>query len=182
MSQILTIDGTYFEENNPFILDEGSNHLNKAFNTFEDMLEDAIKRHNLIDEPYRYKFVPVYWALVNGKEINTVGMLRVIEGRIEFSHLEFGGREFENEHLCYKHAKHHRLPRPSSEDCIAFSINKFNEEVKENPDTPRSKGYNIIKVPFGLAGDELSESTIALLLTALTRSSLSSDICKRVKD
>jgi len=171
MAQVSTENGVYFESNNVFSLDSDSNSKNKAFTTFEDMLEDALRRHKLMGEDYKYQFVPVYWALVNSKPINTIGMLRIKGARVEFSHIESGRREFVNKKACNEFFDEYKSTKPTSEECIAFSISAFNCEIRENPDTPYCMGYNLVQVPFDNKGGVFAESTILLLMDALVKGS-----------
>jgi hypothetical protein len=177
MTSVITEFGTYYQQNSVYSLFADDNDQNIAFTTFEDMLEDAIKRHENLGQYNKYRFVPVYWAFINNRPINTVGMLRIVGNFIEFTHLESGRREFKNAELCKEYYTSFKMGRPTHEQEVAYSIDKFNEETKSNPDTPYAMGYNLTRVP--IIDDLLSESTILLLRTAVVR--LNERRCNRTK-
>ncbi len=177
MTSVVTDFGTYYEQNSVFSLMAEQNDQNVAFTTFEDMLEDAITRHERLGPYNKYRFVPVYWGFINGKPINTVGMLRIARNHIEFTHLESGRREFRNAEACKEYYASMKMGSPSYEEKIAYSIDRFNEETKRNPDTPYAMGYNLTSVP--ITEGALSTNTISLLTAAVVR--LNERNCKRVK-
>lgn len=177
MTSVVTELGTYYQQNSVFSLFADDNDQNIAFTTFEDMLEDAIKRHEKLGQYNKYRFVTVHWAFVNNKPINTVGMLRIAGNYIEFTHLESGRREFRNAELCRMHYAELKMGKPTREQEVAYSIDKFNEETKHNPETPYAMGYNLTRVP--IVDTPLSEPTILLLRTAVVR--LNERRCNRTK-
>jgi hypothetical protein len=152
--------GTYCAQNTVQCLFAEDNNFNMAFTTFEDMLENAIARHENLGEHYKFRFVPVYWALINNNAVNVVGMLRINGKTIEFTHLEEGRREFKNYKACEEEALLYKAPKPKHEVKVLFSIGKFNQDIKENPSVVYGWGYNLTTVPF----DESPTSSQALSL------------------
>jgi hypothetical protein len=177
MTSVVTDFGTYYEQNSVFSLMAEQNDQNVAFTTFEDMLEDAITRHERLGQYNKYRFVPVYWGFINGKPINTVGMLRIAGNCIEFTHLESGRREFRNAQACKEYYASMSMGTPSHDEQIAYSIDTFNRETKHNPDTPYAMGYNLTSVPI-IEGAR-STKTISLLTAAVVR--LNERKCNRQK-
>ena len=168
--------GTFYAQNTVHSLTAENNDTNIAFTTFEDMLENAIMRHESLGEHFKYRFIPVYWAFINHKPINVVGMLRVKGKTIEFTHLEEGRREFKNYEACKAEALSYKAPKPSYEDKVMFSINKFNRDIEVEPAIVYGWGYNLTTVPFEQT--PTNSQAISLLTSAVVR--LNERKCKRV--
>jgi hypothetical protein len=169
--------GVFYTQNTAATLRADANSDNQAFTTFEDMLLDAINRHEKRGPAYKYSFVSVHWGLINGKPINVVGMLRVHNNAIEFTHLEEGRREFRNYALCEEAAASYKMPRPSRDEKIRFSIEQFNRDIKEEPNIVYGWGFNLTTVPY----DDSPTSDKTLLLLASSVISLNEKSCRKEK-